>query len=97
MKQLINALCLTALFAIASAPAQARPLTRTMTCEQAQALLARQGAIVLDTDKYIYDRYVANRSFCPITQATEPAWVPTKNNPQCFIGYTCTEDLDWPD
>lgn len=77
----------------ASLPVQAqnRPLTRTMSCAAAQSLVARQGSIVLDTDRFIYDRYVRNNSFCLNLQTTRPAWVPTKDTPNCFIGFTCVE------
>lgn len=84
--------------AAASMPAHAqdRPLTRAMSCTSAQNLVARQGSIVLDTDRFIYDRYVRNASFCLNQQTTKAAWVPTKDTPNCFIGYTCVEiDIDF--
>ncbi len=98
MKHLIAAFCLAVPLAAMSLPAEAqsRPLTRNMTCAAAQQLVSREGGIVLNTDQYIYDRYVSDMRFCPDRQATKPAWAPTRDNPQCFIGYTCVEaDLDW--
>jgi hypothetical protein len=70
---------------------EARPLTPSMSCNAAAGIVTQQGAVVLDTGPHTYDRFVRNRSFCEITEYVEPAWVRTADNPQCFIGYTCTE------
>ncbi len=71
--------------------AQARPSSPSMTCAQAQALIRTQGAVVLGTGQFTYDRYVAHRGFCQPTESVKPAWVPTRDSQQCFIGYTCRE------
>ena len=79
------------------AAAQSRPDTTRMSCAAARALVTRQGAIVLGTGHSLYDhnapslfdRYVVSRAYCMSTQVTEPAFVPTADNRQCFIGYTC--------
>ncbi|MDI4655790.1 hypothetical protein K9U41_05015 [Xanthobacter autotrophicus] len=63
----------------------------TMTCAEAAALIAKRGSAVLATSRTLYDRYVRDRSFCLYDQDTRPEWVPTKDNPQCFIGYSCFE------
>lgn len=69
--------------------ALALPASTQMTCGQAATLVRTGGAVVLATSATTYDRYVASRQFCPTDQALDPAWVPTRNNPQCFVGYTC--------
>ncbi len=71
--------------------AQARPATPSMTCAAVQALVARSGGIVLDTSATTFDRYVSDRRFCMPDEATRPAFERTRDNPQCFIGYTCYE------
>ena len=71
--------------------AQARPSTVTMACAQAARLVTSQGAIVLGTGGSTFDRFVTDRRFCAINQATDPAWVPAADNPQCFVGYRCKE------
>ncbi len=71
--------------------AKARPATTAMTCAAAAALVARSGGIVLDTSATTFDRYVSDRRFCMPDEATRPAFEPTRDNPQCFIGYTCFE------
>ncbi len=77
------------------ASGQPRPLTPAMSCGQASYLVASRGAIVLGTGRYTYDRYVRNQAFCFPTQYVRPAWVPAADTPQCFVGYTCTDDPPW--
>lgn len=74
-----------------SAAAQPRPSSVQMSCRQAAGLVASQGAIVLGTGGYTYDRFVADRRFCLRSEVTEPAWVPSADTPQCFVGYRCKE------
>ena len=79
------------------AAAQSRPDTTRMSCAAARALVLRHGAIVLGTGRSrfdpnappLFDRYVNSQAFCMRDEVTEPAFVPTADNPQCFIGYTC--------
>ncbi|WP_048708828.1 hypothetical protein [Microvirga massiliensis] len=71
--------------------AQVGPSTLTMSCQQAHALVASQGAIVLRTGPITYDRYVISPAFCMRAETTEPTWVPTADTPQCFIGYVCRQ------
>ena len=71
--------------------AQPRPSTTDMKCAQAAGMVAARGAIVLGTGGFTYDRFVSDASHCAIKQTTEPAWVPTADTPQCFVGYRCRE------
>jgi hypothetical protein len=68
-----------------------RPQSTAMTCRQAAGLVFARGAVVLGTGGYTYDRYVRDRGFCQITEATKPGYAPTLDNPQCFVGYRCFE------
>lgn len=77
---------------LSTATAMARPDTTKMTCSAAAHLVASSGAIVLSSGDGIYDRYVSNQSYCQRDETTQAAWVETKDNGQCFIGYTCTEN-----
>jgi hypothetical protein len=90
-------LACTACLVATSALAQPRPSSVAMTCAQAAGLVASRGAIVLGTGGYTYDRFVHHRGFCLITETTKPAWVPTRDTPQCFLGYTCVEADFWVD
>jgi hypothetical protein len=95
---LITALALNA-GVVEIAAAQSRPDTTRMSCAAARVLVMREGAIVLGTGHSLYDRnapplfdrYVNSQAYCKRDEVTEPAFVPTADNPQCFIGYTCRQ------
>ena len=85
--------------ALAATPAlaQGRPSTVAMTCGQAVGIVRANGAAVLGTGGYTFDRFVAHRGFCAPTQAVQRAFVPTRDTPACFVGYRCFEPSrdDW--
>lgn len=70
---------------------QARPSTLAMSCGQAREVVTRQGAVVLGTGGYTYDRFVRDASFCQQTETGRRAFVPTRDTGACLIGYTCYE------
>ena len=74
--------------------AQTRPQTPSMTCDQARGIVLSRGAAVLGTGGFTYDRFVRDRSFCEINETTEFAVVPTRDTPQCPVGYRC-RDADY--
>jgi hypothetical protein len=80
--------------AAAAAAAQVGPPTSQRTCGANRQLVVREGAVVLDTGPSTYARFVRNGSECLVDQFPEPAWVPSSNNPQCFIGYRCRDGPD---
>jgi hypothetical protein len=88
------ALVLVALAYTSSALAQSRPSTPSMTCNQARRIVFSRGAIVLGTGTYTYDRYVRDRTFCEFNETIEPGFVPTRDTPQCPVGYLC-RDTDY--
>lgn len=71
------------------AQAQQRPFTPRMTCAQAQQTVFARGAIVLGTGTYTYERFVRDSNFCEFNEYTDPGYVPTRDTPQCFVGYVC--------
>jgi len=82
----------------AAAPALAqRASTPSMSCRAAATLVARNGAVVLGTGPDLYDRYVVNESFCPIGYYARPAFLPTRDNPQCYVGYYCSGMSPFPE
>ncbi|KQP07444.1 hypothetical protein ASF28_15375 [Methylobacterium sp. Leaf99] len=87
-----------ALCVVLATPASAQTTGR-MTCADAMALVKRQGAILLDTGNQTFQRFVRDRSFCEITEIADLRFVPTRDNPECPIGYRCREpdygDWDW--
>ena len=72
------------------ASAQAMPNSLTMSCAQARALVAREGAVVISTGPGLFDRYVTDAGYCQ-SQRSKPAWIPTRDNPQCLVGQECRE------
>jgi len=88
---------LPAIALILVATAAQRQLTTNLTCQQARVIVGGAGAIVLGTGGPTYNRFVRDRSFCEPTEFTRAAFAPTRNDPRCFIGYTCFEPSgdDW--
>jgi hypothetical protein len=68
--------------------AQSRPSTETMTCSQAQSFVASRGAVLMSTGPTTYDRFVSGRIGCSGNDVAEPAYVRTRDNPQCAL-YVC--------
>jgi len=88
---LFIALIASAVSLAGPAAAQSRPDTNRMSCAAAQALVTKSGQVVLGTGPSLFDRYVTSRAYCPTTDRTEAAFVPTTDNRQCFVGYTCRD------
>ena len=84
---------LIALFSLVAggSAAQGRPSTVDLTCSQAADLVRSRGAAGLGTGGLSYDRLVVSSEFCQITETTEPAFAPSRDQPQCFVGYRCKE------
>ena len=74
---------------ITGAQAQTRPSTVNRPCQASRDLVFARGAIVLGTGGYTYDRFVRDRSFCEFNEYASPAYVPSRDTPQCFVGYRC--------
>ncbi|MFN3890507.1 MAG: hypothetical protein ACK4MV_08925 [Beijerinckiaceae bacterium] len=81
--------------ASSGALAQGRPSTLNMSCAQAQGLVASRGAIVLSTGQFTYDRFVSNQTFCTPEEELIPTWAPTRDNPQCMVGFRCEMRRNW--
>lgn len=87
IKQGVAILVLT--LTAAGGQAQTRPSTVNRPCNASRQLVFSQGAIVLGTGGYTYDRFVRDGSFCELNEYTSPAYVPSIDTPQCFVGYRC--------
>ena len=92
MRTLLTILTLT--LVTTTATAQVSPPTSQRTCSANRQLVMRDGAVVLDTGPMTYARFVRSGAECTVDQFPEPAWVPSSNNPQCFIGYRCKDGSD---
>lgn len=80
-----------------AAQAQGRPQSPARSCEANRQSVVANGAIVLGTGGYTYDRFVRDRSFCQFDEYADPAWVPARDTPQCFVGYRCKSGPFWND
>ncbi|HEX2137695.1 MAG TPA: hypothetical protein VHG30_17670 [Microvirga sp.] len=87
----MRTLLLSLLVASAGSGALAQPRANTlqMSCGEVRALVASQGAAILYSGRFTYDRFVRDGSFCVRPERTEPAWLPTADVPQCPVGYRC--------
>jgi hypothetical protein len=50
--------------------------------------VASRGAVLMNSGPTTYDRFVASRAFCTGNDIAEPAYVRTRDNPQCAL-YAC--------
>ena len=78
----------------AAAAARVGPPTPQRACGANRQLVMKEGAVVLDAGPTAYARFVRSGAECLVDQFPEPAWVPSSNNPQCFIGYRCKDGSD---
>ena len=67
----------------------ARPDTRTMTCEYAQAFVKQHRAVVMTTGPYTYARIVAGLGYCGPGEDVRLITAPTLDYPRCRVGYIC--------
>jgi hypothetical protein len=89
-------LTLTLVVGATAALAQAGPVTFDRPCASVRDLVLADGAVVLTTGPGTYDRYVKDAAYCLVDQYPQPAWVPSADNPQCFVGYRCRSGPnDW--
>ncbi len=76
-------------FLTTAAAAQQRPYSPRLSCGAAKQIVLRSGAVVMGTGPDLYDRYVSNAGQCGTFEDAITAFVPTGDNPQCFVGYQC--------
>ena len=97
MRPLALALLCAHLVAVATgmgAFAQSRPprgsVTARMTCAEAMALVKGEGDVVIAAGA-APARFVSGPGQCSGSEIAELRFVPTRDNPQCPIGYHCRE------
>lgn len=66
-------------------------MTQAMTCADVQALVKRQGAVVLAFSPTTYDRVVSGPRYCLGGQTVSPEFAPTRDAQRCLVGYVCRE------
>jgi hypothetical protein len=80
--------------ATTGALAQVGPMTTDRPCASDRALVSSRGAAVLSTGQYTYGRYVRDARYCQVDQYPAPAYVPSQDSAQCFVGYRCSDGPD---
>lgn len=92
-----TALIVLATLAVTSqAHAISRYNSESLTCGEAQAIVATEGAAILryqsqrNPSLTLYDRYVAHDGFCRMDEYAITAWVPTADTGACPV-YTCEQ------
>jgi hypothetical protein len=97
MRPLALALLCSHLVAVATgaeAFAQSRPprgsATMRMSCSEAMALVKSEGDVVIAAGA-APERFVSGPGQCSASEIAELRFVPTRDNPQCPIGYHCRE------
>ncbi len=81
----------------AISPAAARPDTRYMSCAAATSIVQANGAVILSTGRFTYDKYVKNHAYCNLNEVLRKAYVPTSDTRRCRIGFVCKNKLDYSD
>jgi hypothetical protein len=87
---MISTLALISPVVISAATAQSIADARTMPCTALQSLVSRNGSAVIQTRPSVSDTYEVTG--CPLHKGEQPAYLPARDNPQCFVGYTCRPD-----
>ena len=77
----------------ANGPTNVHVYSYKMKCAAVQTAVANNGAVILHYGKGLYERVVTDGSYCnsAARQFAEAFWAPTKDNAQCFVGYTCED------
>lgn len=74
--------------------AQVGPSTTGRPCAADRALVSARGAVILSTGQYTYGRFVRDSRYCQVDQYAQPAYVPSDDTAQCFVGYRCADGPD---
>ncbi|QGY05538.1 hypothetical protein MMSR116_29325 [Methylobacterium mesophilicum SR1.6/6] len=91
MRFISNAVVAVLLIASTGAIAQGRTYTRTFTCADLKAFVARSGNAVLASSDLIYETVHRDGGTCEQDETSAPAYEPTVDVPACFVGWRCKQ------
>lgn len=86
----------TLVLAVAPAHAISRYESMRLTCDQARAAVATEGAVILryrserNPSLPLYDRYVAHGGYCSPQEYAQTVYVPTSDTGSCPV-YRCQQ------
>ena len=89
MRKILIALCLAA--SVLPAQAISRYTSTSMSCNEAQAVVAQQGAVILryhstrNPNLPLYNRYVASGGYCGLNEYAKWDYVPTADTASCPV------------
>jgi len=69
-------------------PAEALTQTRSMSCSQAKSMLQGAGSLVMTTGPNTFAQVYSISGACRASRA-RPQSVPTRDNPNCNVGFVC--------
>ncbi|APF38151.1 MULTISPECIES: hypothetical protein [Chelatococcus] len=84
-----NVLIASVLLAGAATPALAQqtPIpAQAHSCAELQEMVQRQGRVMISRGPHLFSTYVNN---CSARDFPVPEYLPTRDNAQCFVGYSC--------
>jgi hypothetical protein len=85
------------LTALSIAPTvEARPSTEAMSCAEARGIVEQNGAVVMSTGRYTFERFVATPGHCMHGEQARRARAPTRDRGDCQAGYVCIQPLHFP-
>lgn len=73
------------------ASAGGRPDTRSMTCAQAQSFVQQNGAVVMATGDYTFDRFVTTQAYCLLEETAKIIYAPTLDAAECPVAFYCKD------
>ncbi len=74
-----------------TAAAQPRLDAASTSCSILQSTVSRDGGAVIQTGPFLWDRFVTR---CSQRARETPAYLRTRDNPQCLVGYTCVQNTN---
>jgi len=91
MKILLHIALVIGLLASLTLRAQAfpRPYAPKLSCGEIKGMIQQKGAVLLSTGPFTFDRFVRDQGYCMQGEITDPAWIVSLDQPQCYAGYTC--------
>lgn len=85
----MKALFALAALALIPAPLLAAKLeSRKMTCRDVSGIVDEKKSATIYYSKKHFSKFYAYSGFCD-DRASMPAYLPTLDNPSCFVGYSC--------
>jgi hypothetical protein len=81
----VTALVATAILTLPADAQSRRANSTSLTCAQAQSLIAQRGAVLMNTGPNTFDRYVNDRGSCQVNEYAKTDFIPTKDKKKCAV------------